>query len=681
MRIVFFILLAVLSASFALTETEAEKILERLRAENVNQPIHPEVARRLNGGFWKTWGWSNGGDCAEYLTPELTEARMKALKEAGYTGIVVSGRHWRLDNLACTESVVCQLKLVCDAAHRHGMFVISHFDLVQFSAGGLEFALQHPDWWTVDLQTRTVFTKFCLSNPGFRQFYIDYLKRVVRETALDGLMLDEVCFAQESIGIGSCACAVCRAGFEHDTGLPFVDGMNAIELTSLPNPWFKVYSQWRVNAVNRFQHHITTELKKDFPKLMFVTYSTAFLEPGMHLCGFSYLSHCKYMDGLGVEPPQGSTVAQAPRLITRCKLRLGVGDALEKPNWALAQTLELPDNLFFMCGFYKMFRHTIWSPRELSRLLTGWDAWPAPAHCRSQAEVALVFSEPTLLSSFDATGDGYWQNRELEGWSGALSARNITYDVLMSEAITTKILSRYPVVVLPNISVLSPKEQRALSEYLTAGGVVLASGRFGFDDTTKKSGLRPAIEVPMPDNTVFQIPSPLKNGIIAKAIFEPEPEPRFIQVGRGYLGYIPAIAVCAESWITPFEQLDCTPNRAFMDEWLKRAFAHRPATVECKTPAGLLAEVLQDERGFLLVCLLDMNGRTNAEEEIYLRKPLKGTITLKVRGVTQASSFLLQTPGKTWRPPVEYHRNEGIDTYVFSAEGLPIYTQIKVSYE
>ena len=47
MRIVFFILLAVLSASFALTETEAEKILERLRAENVNQPIHPEVLLAL----------------------------------------------------------------------------------------------------------------------------------------------------------------------------------------------------------------------------------------------------------------------------------------------------------------------------------------------------------------------------------------------------------------------------------------------------------------------------------------------------------------------------------------------------------------------------------------------------------------------------------------------------------
>ncbi len=236
-------------------------------------------------------------------------------------------------------------------------------------------------------------------------------------------------------------------------------------------------------------------------------------------------------------------------------------------------------------------------------------------------------------------------------------------------------------MVLPNTSILSSKEQRALSEYLTAGGVVLASGRFGFDDTTKKSGLRPAIEVPMPECTVFQTPSPLKNGIIAKAIFVPEPEPCFIQVGRGYLGYIPAVAFCAESWITPFDQLDCTPNRAFTDEWLKRAFAHRPATVACETPAGLLAEVLRDDRGFLLVCLLDMNGRANAEEEVYLRKPLKGTITLKVRGATQVSSFLLQTPGKVWRPPVEYHRSDGLDTYVFSADGLPIYTQIKVSYE
>lgn len=681
MRISLLIILAAFSVSLAVTDAEADKILERLRAQNVNQSLLPSVAKRMNIGFMKTWGWTNGGDCAEYLTPELTEARVKELSAAGYQGIVVSGRHWRLDNLACTDGVIRQLKLVCDAAHRHGMIVISHFDLVQFSAGDLAFALKHPDWWTVDLQTRTVFTKFCLSSPGFRQFYIDYLKKLVRETSLDGLMLDEVCFAQENIGVGSCACANCRAGFEQDTGLAFVEGMNAPELTKLPNPWFRVYSQWRVNAVNRFQEHITKALKAEYPELMFLSYSTAFLEPGMMLCGFSYLSHFKYMDWLGVEPPQGSTVEQAPRLITRCKLRLGVGDALGKPAWALAQTPELPDNLFFMCGFYRMFRHTVWSPRNLSPVLTTWDAWPDLAHCRSLASVALVFSEPTLLSSTDASGDGYWQNRELEGWAGALSARNLTYDVLMSEAMTKEKLSRYPVVVLPGNGVLSEKEQRALSEYLLAGGVVLASGRFGYDPVTRKSGLRPAIEVPMPECNVFQTPSPLKNGIIAKVSFTAEPKPEFIPVGRGWLGYIPAVAVCAESWISPFEKLDCAPNRAFTDAWLKRAFAHRPAPVECEAPAGLLAETLTDDRGFLLVCLLDMNGRTKEHGETYLRKPLKGTITLKVRRPTKAATFRLQTPGKEWTPQVKYRRSGGVDTYTFSADGLPIYTQIKVNYE
>ena len=681
MRTALFIILATCLACSALTQVEADKILERLRAEDVNQPILPSVARRLNGGFWKTWGWSNGGDCSEYLTPELTEARMKSLKAAGYTGIVVSGRHWRLDNLASTPSVNYQLKMVCDAAHRHGMIVISHFDLVQFSAGDLAFALKHPDWWTVDLQTRTTFTKFCLSNPDFQKFYIDYLDKMIRETSVDGFMLDEVCFAQENIGVGSCACAHCRSGFEKDTGLAFVDGMNAPELTKLPNPWFRVYSQWRVNAVNRFQKLVTQSLKKDFPELIFVAYSTAFLEPGMTLCGFSYASQFKYIDGLGVEPPQGSTVAQAPRLITRCKLRLGVGDALGKPTWALAQTPELPDNLFFMCGFYKMFRHTIWSPRQLSPTWTSWGEWPDPAHCRSLASVALVFSEPTLLSSTDSSGDGYWQNRELEGWAGALSERNITYDVLVNEALTKEKLSGYPVVILPGVGLLSAKEQQALSEYLMEGGIILASGRFGYDESTKKSGIRPAIEVPMPECNVFQTPSPLKNGIIAKAAFTKDPQPEFRAVGRGHLGFIPAVAVCAESWISPFEKLDCSANRAFTDAWLKQAFALRPPRAECETPRGLLPEILLDDRGFLLVCLLDLNGRTRENGETYVRPPLKGTVTLKVRGKTRKDSFRLQTPGKEWTPPVTFLRKDGVDSYTFSADDLPIYTQIKVNYE
>ena len=67
--------------------------------------------------------------------------------------------------------------------------------------------------------------------------------------------------------------------------------------------------------------------------------------------------------------------------------------------------------------------------------------------------------------------------------------------------------------------------------------------------------------------------------------------------------------------------------------------------------------------------------------ETYLRKPLKGTITLKVRRPTKAATFRLQTPGKEWTPQVKYRRSSGVDTYTFSADGLPIYTQIKVNYE
>lgn len=683
------------AAAIALSSSAVnyDSIIAKLRTKNINQPMKPSIMKKLNGGFWMTWGMTNGGDCGEHLSPDVADARMKMLKKNGYTGIVVSGRHWRIDRLRDNPQIIEQLKLISDTAHKYGMFVISHFDLIQFSLDGCEFALQHPEWWQIDLQTYAPFTKMCVNNPGFRKFYIDYLRDMIKRTGVDGFMLDELNFAQENKGVGSCACRYCREKFERETGVEFPQGPNDPRFHKIPNAWYSLFSQWRVNSVNHFQKHISDALKKEFPELFFVSYSTGFLEPELLFSGFNFFSHFKYFDSIGVEPPQGSTVVMLPRLYTRCKLRIAVADALDKPLWALGQTPEeYPDNLLLMCGFYKAMRHTVWSPRKIVPAQTAWKHWPDPASCRTVAAAAIICSEPTINASLDKQGDSYYQNRELEGWAGALTARKLTYDIVMSEAISLKLLKKYPVVILPNSAVLTAKEQKILSQYLSGGGVILTSGRFGFDAASKKSGIRPALEVAMPEHITFKKPTKLPDGMVVKNCFVKKPQPEFRRVGKGYIGIYPATFATAESrihtpggrtdfkvWDSAMAYLGITANTRLIDSWLKKAFKLHPLKVSCSGPDGLLPEILLDKSGKLIVALLNITGRDNTE--ILKKSTLSGEFTLKICGTTDPKSFRLISPGKELPVKVKFKREKGYDYYTFATGTLPVYSQIEVKYE
>ena len=684
--------LLLLAALVSVNAAQYDDIIAKLRSQNVNQPLAPAVHAKLNGGFWMTWAKSNGGDCAEYPDAQSAGERMKKLKDAGYTGIVVSGRHWRIDRLRDDEQILRQLKQVCDLAHKNGMIVISHFDLIQFSLDGYGFALKHPEWWQLDIQTAAPFTKFCVNNPGFKKFYTDYLRDMIRQTGVDGFMLDELSFAQENKGYGSCICRWCRDKFTKDTGVEFPAEINDPRFHKVPNPWYSLFSQWRCNSVNHFHRDIADALKKEFKELFFVSYSTGFIEPELLFTGWNFYSHFKYIDSVGVEPPQGSTIVMLPRMYTRCKLRSAVAEAFDKPLWVLGQTPETPDNILFMTGLFKAMRHTIWSPRNIPAAQTAWKHWPDPQYCRTVPAAALICSELTINASMDKCGDSYHQNRELEGWAGALTARDLTYDVIMSEAMTPEQLKKYPVVILPHNAVLTLEEQKILAGYLTSGGVILTSGRFGFDAASKKSGLRPALEVSMTEDKMFDTPEKLADGILVKAIFDKKPKAEFRKVGKGYIGIYPAAFAVAESrihsaggptdfkvWESPMANYGISANVRLIDSWFEKAFALRPLEVSCDTPDGLLPEILRDSRGRLIVALMDVSGRDNTE--ILKKSKLSGMVTLKVRGTTDVKSFCVRTPGKDLKVDVEFRRENGYDFYTFKADGLPVYSQIEVKYE
>jgi len=75
------------------------------------------------------WAGSNDADRHYTNTPEECEARAEAIAAAGYTAVILSGYHFRLNWLERDGDVREIVRMIVEACHRHGLKVIEHVDL------------------------------------------------------------------------------------------------------------------------------------------------------------------------------------------------------------------------------------------------------------------------------------------------------------------------------------------------------------------------------------------------------------------------------------------------------------------------------------------------------------------------------------------------------------------------
>ncbi|MDQ1256392.1 MAG: hypothetical protein QG656_988 [Candidatus Hydrogenedentes bacterium] len=90
------------------------------------------------------------------------------------------------------------------------------------------------------------------------------------------------------------------------------------------------------------------------------------------------------------------------------------------------------------------------------------------------AKVALVFSWATRKYFREGRMD--W-SQELDGWSRVLIEEHLPFEIVVAEQVASAAdLTRYDLVILPNIAFTSDTFCTAVSEYARAGGHVLATG-------------------------------------------------------------------------------------------------------------------------------------------------------------------------------------------------------------
>lgn len=131
-------------------------------------------------------------------------------------------------------------------------------------------------------------------------------------------------------------------------------------------------------------------------------------------------------------------------------------------------------------------------PSELKKYLEF--IWRNQRHIRetaSLARVAVVYSVPSFLWRISPLFGmhGYSQRASIHGFARALGDLHIPYDIvifghsdLYEDDPALKDLSKYDLVILPNVDCMNDRQTEALKQYAKQGGAIVASGEVATRD-------------------------------------------------------------------------------------------------------------------------------------------------------------------------------------------------------
>lgn len=155
---------------------------------------------------------------------------------------------------------------------------------------------------------------------------------------------------------------------------------------------------------------------------------------------------------------------------------------ISRAQWRLYATACKANgcHVFGPCGV-GAYPDTTTAPEMLSRVKEAFDDYMADADlaegATSAARVALAFSWNTrkYCTGGGALGSVDWVE-EFTGWARLLIEEHVPYDIVVAETVSAGQLSRYDLVILPDLANLDDGVCAILREYVSTGGRILATG-------------------------------------------------------------------------------------------------------------------------------------------------------------------------------------------------------------
>ena len=520
------------------------------------QPLAVTKRKRI-ASWWVRWNdlcWSNGDNL------DRIKRRAEAMAKASVTTAMIFGTHFRWDYLPYFTLLHDYLATVAEELGKYGVELWDHHSVNLIHRYDTKEEMRHVmlhsgphlpfspsreaaasweyrgkrlnDWRMIDVKTREPLyypqyaaEGFCHRNPEFVEAYVDYVRRLVRETGITGLSADD---PVHYMHYNSCACPYCRAELKARAGidLPPIDDRSF--WGNWENPAWRHWIDLRLDSAADFFARLSKVLPEGF---RLTTCGSNSASPAANAKGSdaaSFLAGCNYvnLEMSGNTPPYKhdpvTVNASIPSRLVSSSLHLaaarergvrcfstGFGFTEETANivWAVNKMLDCD------CWLSTLKDRLGLPDRILETLPNEWDIvgrafgfereHPALFEGEQIAQLGVYFSYETRKHTFFGNVDkGYYSD-----WSATLK-------LLFGERISPHTVLRfpespekYPLILVPSPAAMTDAERAELNVYLASGGVAVVFGPAAPEGCESDRSLPSAVSVNDPIDFFSSVPN------------------------------------------------------------------------------------------------------------------------------------------------------------------------------
>ncbi len=446
-------------------------------------PNDEKMAWRYNSSIGSL-GPGNNANFEEFNTPEKVEKRIQELKSEKVNTIIVNGylsRHLFKEEL---PRVTERLKAITEAAHRQGMKVIDHQDLTLLwnMGNGFRVLTANPGLLMRYIDSGCPTWGFCLNNPTFRKGFFNDAIALIKETGIDGMMVDEVSFFDPKF----CGCPHCRARFHKDTGLTLPTNDADPALFNPKDPFWKVWLAWRIKTVGDWWVDFRREINKVRSDFTLMNYTTHYGWRSTYASltqGVSLNEKGRAADFQGTEIMSRNVMVSRRPVMSYRMMKSAIGYEHGKPIFGLIYPNNDWNIAYFGWALNNMNNQVTWNisapPEPTSGLpvYTAFDGIPDRKTSVPATDTAILYS----LSSKDWPVNMSY-NPEPLGTSELLNDLNIPHKFLLEESLASGKLKDVRNLLILNASSLSDEQIKIIRDFAANGGTVYLSAHAGTCD-------------------------------------------------------------------------------------------------------------------------------------------------------------------------------------------------------
>jgi hypothetical protein len=474
------------SVSFSPLSGKVEDIREIPELPELGTSLPDQSSGKLSWRYTSplgTMGPDNNGSFNEYNTSEQIEKRLQQIRDAGIEAVIINGFLSRHTFPAHLKRVEENIRQIVDKGHKMGMKFLDHQDLTILwnMDMGFRFLAEHPEFLQHTQTDGLPTWGICPINPLFRDgYFFPYILNHIRNTGLDGIMIDECTFH----GSNFCNCAYCRAAFTKATGLVFPDDETNPILRNRQSGLWKAWIEWRKHAIAQWRIDFSRETHKINPGFCNIQY---YSEGGFMQDGASYEQggdlalSARSMDFLGTEIMSRDVWDNYRYNFSSRHMYNSLHETYGSPVFGLVYPIGQINYAIIGWAMNNMLAQVTWTLEgfqkgESLNKYTGWSENMNNIHAKPFADIAIIFSRKTR--------DWSLKNRnkhpdEVMGISQFFAERHIQHTFILDDALLNQDISRFRVLLAPGVDCVSDEQAEKLTVFVMNGGTLYITGETG----------------------------------------------------------------------------------------------------------------------------------------------------------------------------------------------------------